>query len=267
MDSPHHTQATTLEASRSGLHADLSNRPALNPLSPLRRLSRTLDGFRARRRSMSMSEREGGLLAEYDSSSQSHEWLLKLFKNLTFLWSADDVKRDFILTLAKALLSFGAPSHRIEAHLTAAGDLLHLRAGECLSCQRVHTMINSPMADSGRIYPSPQHCHHLDALPRETGNQNILPAISGSYRIDILEAGSPNLQKRPAWELGTRVRHASAQKADEGTTDLRTWNPVLPRFSECLHHMWAVLWWLVVGYVGQRGLCVCSSIPGFKRCE
>ena len=38
-------------------------------------------------------------------------------------------RRTFILKLAKALLSFGAPSHRIESQLAAASDILNAQAG------------------------------------------------------------------------------------------------------------------------------------------
>ncbi|KAG6885403.1 hypothetical protein C0993_002136 [Termitomyces sp. T159_Od127] len=38
-------------------------------------------------------------------------------------------RRKFILKLAKALLSFGAPSHRIESQLKAASDILDTQAG------------------------------------------------------------------------------------------------------------------------------------------
>ncbi|KAG5636371.1 hypothetical protein H0H81_008289 [Sphagnurus paluster] len=38
-------------------------------------------------------------------------------------------RRKFILKLAKALLSFGAPSHRIESQLKAASDILDAQAG------------------------------------------------------------------------------------------------------------------------------------------
>jgi hypothetical protein len=51
-------------------------------------------------------------------------------KELTLGFAANNVKKDFILTLAKALLSFGAPSHRIEAQLTTAAVILDLEAGE-----------------------------------------------------------------------------------------------------------------------------------------
>ena len=43
---------------------------------------------------------------------------------------AEEVKREFILTLARALLLFGAPSHRIEAQLTAAAKHLNIDARE-----------------------------------------------------------------------------------------------------------------------------------------
>lgn len=39
-------------------------------------------------------------------------------------------RRKFILKLAKALLSFGAPSHRIESQLSAASDILDAQAGQ-----------------------------------------------------------------------------------------------------------------------------------------
>ena len=42
-------------------------------------------------------------------------------------------RRKFILILAKALLSFGAPSHRIESQLAAASKILGAEAGQCLS--------------------------------------------------------------------------------------------------------------------------------------
>ncbi|KAF8642003.1 hypothetical protein AX16_009725 [Volvariella volvacea WC 439] len=38
-------------------------------------------------------------------------------------------RRKFILKLAKALLVFGAPSHRIESQLLAASDILNAEAG------------------------------------------------------------------------------------------------------------------------------------------
>ncbi|TCD65656.1 hypothetical protein EIP91_002329 [Steccherinum ochraceum] len=38
-------------------------------------------------------------------------------------------KQDFVIWLAKALLSFGAPSHRIESQLNSAADILHLHVG------------------------------------------------------------------------------------------------------------------------------------------
>jgi len=38
-------------------------------------------------------------------------------------------RRKFILKLAKALLSFGAPSHRLESQLRAASDILDAQAG------------------------------------------------------------------------------------------------------------------------------------------
>lgn len=38
-------------------------------------------------------------------------------------------RRKFILKLAKALLAFGAPSHRIESQLTAAATILGVSAG------------------------------------------------------------------------------------------------------------------------------------------
>jgi uncharacterized membrane protein YjjP (DUF1212 family) len=38
-------------------------------------------------------------------------------------------RRKFILRLAKALLAFGAPSHRIESQLTAAATILGVSAG------------------------------------------------------------------------------------------------------------------------------------------
>lgn len=38
-------------------------------------------------------------------------------------------RRKFILKLAKALLAFGAPSHRIESQLAAAATILGVSAG------------------------------------------------------------------------------------------------------------------------------------------
>jgi len=38
-------------------------------------------------------------------------------------------RRKFILKLAKALLAFGAPSHRIESQLLAASNILDAQAG------------------------------------------------------------------------------------------------------------------------------------------
>jgi hypothetical protein len=40
------------------------------------------------------------------------------------------VRRKFILKLAKALMSYGAPSHRIESQLNAASQLLDARTGQ-----------------------------------------------------------------------------------------------------------------------------------------
>ena len=40
------------------------------------------------------------------------------------------VRRKFILKLAKALLTFGAPSHRIESQLLAAAKILDARTGQ-----------------------------------------------------------------------------------------------------------------------------------------
>lgn len=39
------------------------------------------------------------------------------------------VRRNFLLKLAKALLYFGAPPHRIESQLIAADAILNTRAG------------------------------------------------------------------------------------------------------------------------------------------
>ena len=38
-------------------------------------------------------------------------------------------RKKFILKLAKALLAFGAPSHRIESQLAAAAEILGVTAG------------------------------------------------------------------------------------------------------------------------------------------
>jgi uncharacterized membrane protein YjjP (DUF1212 family) len=40
------------------------------------------------------------------------------------IYSGIDQRREFILKLAKALLTFGAPSHRIESQLTAVSEIL-----------------------------------------------------------------------------------------------------------------------------------------------
>lgn len=47
----------------------------------------------------------------------------------TFYNSELAKRKKFILKLAKALLAFGAPSHRIESQLAAAAEILGVTAG------------------------------------------------------------------------------------------------------------------------------------------
>jgi hypothetical protein len=54
-------------------------------------------------------------------------WLLTKYC-LTVVLSDLDRRRKFILKLAKALLSYGAPSHRIEYQLSAASEILGAQA-------------------------------------------------------------------------------------------------------------------------------------------
>ena len=66
-------------------------------------------------------------------------------------------RRKFILVLAKALLSFGAPSHRIESQLAAASKILGAEAGQCL----LRVCISVILIQS-RICPYPESCHRVD---------------------------------------------------------------------------------------------------------
>ena len=63
-------------------------------------------------------------------------------------------RRKFILKLAKALLSFGAPSHRIESQLSAASDILDAQAGQYY----LHSLLINTY-NNFRIRPPPQHHH------------------------------------------------------------------------------------------------------------
>lgn len=49
-------------------------------------------------------------------------------------------RRKFVLKLAKALLTFGAPSHRIESQLVAASDILDAHAGIPKPFQETHAI-------------------------------------------------------------------------------------------------------------------------------
>ena len=62
-------------------------------------------------------------------------------------------RRKFILKLAKALLSFGAPSHRIESQLSAASNILDAQAGQYylpplpilfINISRIQNLFTSP---------------------------------------------------------------------------------------------------------------------------
>lgn len=59
-----------------------------------------------------------------------------IIRKLSFDFPDTEVtkRRKFILKLAKALLSFGAPSHRIESQLAAASEILDAQAGSSYAC-------------------------------------------------------------------------------------------------------------------------------------
>ena len=64
-------------------------------------------------------------------------------------------RRKFILKLAKALLSFGAPSHRLESQLRAASDILDAQAGcysQLASVRKASLMIT--LAQNSFTFPT-----------------------------------------------------------------------------------------------------------------
>jgi uncharacterized membrane protein YjjP (DUF1212 family) len=68
-------------------------------------------------------------------------------------------RRQFILKLAKALLTFGAPSHRIESQLLAASNILDAQAG--LSFSRQFLEITNLIVP--RIRSSSEYRHSLNS--------------------------------------------------------------------------------------------------------
>jgi hypothetical protein len=113
--------------------ADNLLRPGLNPLQlsetddpTKKRSSRSLSNYsilsivrKPRKESIITKNVEGLSLIESFSTA------LKVISEMA-------VRRKFILKLAKALLTFGAPSHRIESQLLAAAKILDAPIGRSL---------------------------------------------------------------------------------------------------------------------------------------
>lgn len=93
-----------------------------------------------------------------------------------------ETRRKFILKLAKALLTFGAPSHRIESQLLAASNILDARAGEnlikCFNCPPL-----TPFCC--RICPSSEYNHSICSKWGNTFNSDVFYTIQRAYCLDF----------------------------------------------------------------------------------
>jgi uncharacterized membrane protein YjjP (DUF1212 family) len=105
--------------------SDLQTSRFYSPIARLRRASRR--SFNAD--VADVDEKEGMFEGRPAIVRHVEGRILPLPKEPCLIPSKDlDKRRKFILRLAKALLSFGAPSHRIESQLTAAAILLDCKA-------------------------------------------------------------------------------------------------------------------------------------------
>ncbi|KAI0639626.1 DUF1212-domain-containing protein [Trametes polyzona] len=126
-------------------------------------------------------------------------------KGLIYLLSTDYVSRQkFVLRLAKALLSFGAPSHRIESQLASAGEILDMHVAFVhLPNLIMVTFLDSDTRTSethfvragGRVALTALHKVHLvyrDVLHDKIG------ATEGCNQLKRI------LQARPLYDIWTR---------------------------------------------------------------
>ncbi|KAL4241818.1 ThrE exporter family protein [Abortiporus biennis] len=113
-------------------------------------------------------------------------------------------KQEFVVWLAKALLSFGAPSHRIESQLDAAAELLQLNVGFVHLPNLViitfldsgtHTYKTRFVRASGRVALSALHKVHL--LYRDVLREKIT-AVVGTRKLKRI------LRSKPIYSIGTR---------------------------------------------------------------
>lgn len=150
---PHIEPEPEIDAARKGSDATLVGEDTYGGKSAKivrkRSLSISLPSIakfqRPRRASISQARNIEGLLF---SMAQT---LLLTSRCLTDI----DTRRRFILKLARALLKFGAPSHRIESQLTSASEILGANAGRAfLHC---HVYLN--LSNSHRICTLTKHRH------------------------------------------------------------------------------------------------------------
>lgn len=98
-------------------------------------------------------------------------------------------RRKFILKLAKALLYFGAPSHRIESQLVAASNILEAGAGAYPAQFRSPLYLNL----WGRVCPFAQHSHRVYQERRLEDHEDLFRSFAWPDCFDFSEQGSPNL--------------------------------------------------------------------------